>query len=36
MEEAEEIIGAWLGVKQDSIKKPPAKGELGRGRERLK
>jgi GTP-binding protein len=36
MGEAEEIIGAWLGVKRESIKKPPAKGELGRGRERLK
>ena len=36
MEEAEEIIGAWLGIKREDIKKPPAKGELGRGRERLK
>lgn len=27
MEEAEEIIGDWLGVKRESVKKPPAKGE---------
>jgi GTP-binding protein len=27
MEEAEEIIGEWLGVKRENIKKPPAKGE---------
>ena len=27
MEEAEEIIGGWLGVKREGIKKPPAKGE---------
>lgn len=27
MEEAEEIIGNWLGVKQESTKKPPAKGD---------
>ncbi len=27
MEEAEEIIGGWLGVESESKKKPPAKGE---------
>lgn len=27
MDEAEEIIGGWLGVKRESKKKPPAKGE---------
>jgi len=24
--ETEEIIGGWLGIKRESIKKPPAKG----------
>jgi len=37
MEEAEEVIGAWLGVAPESTKKkPPAKGDYDRGRERLK
>jgi GTP-binding protein len=27
MEEAEEIIGAWLGIKPEGKKKPPAKGD---------
>jgi len=27
MEEAEEVIGGWLGVTPECIKKPPAKGE---------
>jgi len=27
MEEAEEVIGAWLGVRREDKKKPPAKGE---------
>ena len=27
MEETEEIIGSWLGVKRESKKKPPAKGD---------
>lgn len=31
MEEAEEIIGGWLSVKRDSIKKPPAKGGIWPG-----
>ena len=27
MEEAEEVIGAWLGIGRESTKKPPVKGE---------
>lgn len=36
MEEAEEMIGGWLGIEPDSKKKPPVKGEENRGHIRLK